>query len=397
MTQIFQKLIFAELKIAGVDLPRILNRLSDEEYRLERIYYIDELEIKLLTYYKDLPKITTLVNKMGGEVKIIGNPYFIDVFQRLKNHVILLFTALTMLFLFAFLPTRVLFLSVSGNKSVSSSEIIALSNRQGLYPGAKRKNVRSEQIKNVLINQYPTIKWAGVNTRGAEATILIEENIIHAAAGQAYPCDIVSSSDGVIQRIEVKEGTVYCREGDMVKSGDVLISGKQDVAFCTLSKEAAGEVYAFTLKNVSVISPKTECLITANRRVKHRLSLRYQNFRIKLPFSSGIPDTFCGRISEDYCLVLPGGFRLPFFLQIDSYIPYIYANSTVDESDAERILLNSARTYILDSMVAGIIKTENTQFSGNDLYYRMDGLFHCCEMIGRTKAHEIGDVYGKNN
>lgn len=397
MISFFQKLSNVEVKIIGADISGILTELCYEDILVSHTEQIDEYELVLYAYEKDIARLRQIVTKCGGEIVSFQKSLLKHSLERLNRHSIILYFLSACIFLFWFLPTRIIFIDIVGNQNLDTIPIRSVCYAEGLRPGVKRREIRSEQIKNALIGEFPQIRWAGVNTYGAHAIVSIEENANKSTEKQSVPCDIVAGSDGKIQSIEVKEGTTRFRTGDSVNAGDVLISGQMDVGLCTLNMAAAGEIYAETYRYISSLIPKTVKIISADKREMHSISFNYQNFKIKLPFSSGISGTTCGRISKEYFLRFPGGFKLPVSLIIDSYVPYESSVEELSVQTAEDDLTDFSDSFISESMVAGKIKSVNRQTSIDENIYRMDGIYCCHEMIGRTKAYEIGDVYGKNN
>ncbi len=397
MISFLTKLNYIEVKIIGAEIPRILTELCSENISVTNAKSIDEYEAVLFIRERDIPSFQTIVNRCGGEVISTKESIRYSVLQRLKGHALFIYFILALILLSSLLPSRIIFIEIIGNQKISSEQILSVCRTEGMYPGAERKEVKNEQIKNALIAQFPQIKWVGVNTHGAYAVVSIEENANDLMPKQFMPCDIVAAVDGRIQGVEVKEGEAKCRAGDEVKEGMLLISGQMDVGLCTLNKAAEGEIYAETFRGISSVIPRSVKKISSQKQAKHHVSLHFRNLKIKLWFNSGISAMTCGRISREYFLILPGGFRFPISLVVDSFTRYGCSVENLDAQSAENELMIFSDAYISESMVAGKIESVNRQNSSDDNVYCMDGIYCCHEMIGRTKAYEIGDVYGKNN
>ena len=96
---------------------------------------------------------------------------------------------------------------------------------------------------------------------------------------------------------------------------------------------------------------------------------------------------------KQYDLTLPGGFRLPIALCVDTYQSYHLAEGESEVSS----LAAFARKYLLSKMVSGQIlsSTEETQRSGGILLYK--GRYVCTESIGKVRKEQIGESNGKTN
>ena len=96
---------------------------------------------------------------------------------------------------------------------------------------------------------------------------------------------------------------------------------------------------------------------------------------------------------RQYDLTLPGGFRLPIALCVDTYQSYdlVAGESAVSSLEA------FARNYLTSKMVSGQIlsSTEKIQRSGDKLLYK--GRYVCTESIGKVRQEQIGESNGKTN
>ena len=96
---------------------------------------------------------------------------------------------------------------------------------------------------------------------------------------------------------------------------------------------------------------------------------------------------------EQYDLTLPGGFRPPIALCVDTYQSYHLAEGESEVSSLEAF----ARNYLTSKMVSGQILSsmEEIQHSGDKLLYK--GRYVCTESIGKVKQEQIGESNGKTN
>ena len=96
---------------------------------------------------------------------------------------------------------------------------------------------------------------------------------------------------------------------------------------------------------------------------------------------------------KQYDFTLPGGFRLPIALCLDTYQHFEMADSEHETSD----LKTFAHQYLKAQMVAGQIQsgTQTIQRSGDML--RLTGSYVCIESIGKVKPEQIGEANVKTN
>ena len=300
------------------------------------------------------------------------------------------------LFLALFLPTRVLFIRVEGNKSVSTNQILEAAGREGICFGASRRGIRSEEVKNALLEAIPQLRWVGVNTRGCIATIRVEE-----AVKQKNPsprtelCSIVAATDGIILSATATKGSLQCTPGQAVSRGQVLISPYRDCGICILAESAQGEILAQTLREITAVSPATVLRreAIADRQVNFSLILGKK--RINLWKGSGISGGVCGRMYEEYYITLPGGWVLPIAIGKQTLIIYRVTEDSIAMS--QDALSAYARQQMLAGTIAGSVTRESVGFHQSPGALFFTGDYLCTEMIGRVRYEQIGEQHGESN
>ena len=97
----------------------------------------------------------------------------------------------------------------------------------------------------------------------------------------------------------------------------------------------------------------------------------------------------------EYYLTLPGGFRLPVALCVQTRTVYETQSGALSQEEAETALSGFAQRYVVAQMVAGQIRQSAQSVISSDGCYRLEGSYVCEEMIGRVQQEQIGDTNGK--
>ena len=85
--------------------------------------------------------------------------------------------AAAMLLAVLYAPSRVWFVEVEGNETVPARKILLAAEECGVKFWAKSGEIRSEQVKNQILNLVPELQWAGVNFSGGLAVISVRERL----------------------------------------------------------------------------------------------------------------------------------------------------------------------------------------------------------------------------
>ena len=163
-----------------------------------------------------------------------------------------------------------------------------------------------------------------------------------------------------------------------------------------LLTRAQGEVFANTQRNISLISIPPTLQRTKIQHTNRSFSIIFRKKLINLQKGSGILDTTCVKISNNYNLRLPGDFMLPLKLCCDTIISWETAGSELTEENMQW-LLQQGRDYISGQMIAGEVIDESTQNVTTENVVKYDVRYLCKEMIGQIKKEELFCLYGKNS
>ena len=358
----------------------------------------NELTYQLSVRRSDYRNLCSLLKRRGATMEILQKRGLYWAVKSFCKRPVLVSTLMVLLLSSFYFPSRILFVTVEGNKDIPSRQILSAAEICGIRFGASRKTVRSEKVKNALLSAVPQLQWAGVNTSGCTATISVRERIREEPSQQEnYASNIIADRDGYILSATITGGTGQCQPGETVISGQVLISGYTDCGICIRTARAEGEILAETRRSIHAVMPEKYAVARPAGGNKYQISLLLGKKRINLWKDSRISDTSCGRMYEEYYVSLPGGFRLPIALCISQYTDYELLEAAVPEGEAKIQLQQFSENYVIREMVAGQILKGQQILSRYDGIYRFAGEYICTEMIGKEQRQQIGDFNGKRS
>ena len=387
-----------EAELTSADLPGSLAAISNADIVVFRLQPADDLTARLTIRRKDLVRVSELAEKRGETLRILSHRGLYWHLSGMLKRPVLLVGLLVFLALARFLPTRIFFVRVEGNSAVPEKRILEAAEESGICFGASRREVRSERVKNALLQAVPQLQWAGVNTAGCVATVSVRERPEEEKTRQETGISsIVAVRDGVILSLTATSGNPVCQVGSAVKEGQVLISGYTDCGICIQATRAEGEIFAQTSRKVLAVTVSEDCRIEERTLAGRKISLLLGKKRINLWKDSGISEGSCGRMYEEYYITLPGGFALPVAVCIERLYAYGIAASQQDAADAEGKLAAFSDRYLSGQMIAGQITGADRTFTADAGLCRMESTYICTEMIGRHKQEQIGDTNGENS
>ena len=365
------------------------------------VYYArqtGDLTLRFALRRSDYKRLQALARRRGDRASLDSRRGIYWALRTLLSRPILTGGMLLLLGLSLYLPSRVLFIQVDGNVSIPSQLIIEKAADCGIGFGASRREVRSEKMKNALLQAIPQLQWAGVNTSGCTAVISVRERTEQKTAPELNSVSsIIAARDGVIRELTVLSGNPVCKTGQAVKAGQVLVSGYTDLGICIRATHARAEVFAETQRNLHAVLPSQYSERTEIIHQEKKYSLIFGKKQINFYKGSGISDTTCVKMKTVDYLTLPGGFRLPIALVTEEWTSYDCVAVEIPQTKAEAILKEFSDRCLSVLMVAGRIDARYETVALSDGVFRQYGTYACYEMIGKTKLEENLENYGQTD
>ncbi len=360
---------------------------------LRDLKLISALELQFEMSAQQLTALTQVLEQRGDRFQIRRRTGFSGIVRNIRSRPVLLCAGIFLLFLTVFLQGRILFVQVEGNTIIPDRMILQNAASSGIHLGASRRSVRSEEVKNQLLQSIPQLQWAGVNTKGCVAVIRVRENMqAPMQDSSTLPGHLIALRDGIIRSIVTTRGTALCVPGQAVKAGQILISGYSDLGLLLRLERAEGEIIAETRRELTVLYPQKCLQRGAKTDSAYKFSLIIGKKRINLWNSSGILDTTCVKIYSQKYMTLPGGYVLPICIVKEQYDTYQWEENIAAREEAAAA--DFAQNYLLSSMYCGRIEQFGYVFTNEETVSRFDGVFQCCERIGiiSTEEQEIHHV-----
>lgn len=386
------------VEIVSADLGGLLDRLMQEKVELYDVSMSDELKALATVARRDCGTLLQICEKCGASCKIISRKGLYRYGIRLMRRPVLAAGLLVLILMTLWLPGRILFIQVEGNRLIPDREILAAAEQCGIAFGASRRQVRSEELKNALLEAMPQLQWAGVNTRGCVAVISVRERSDTAQKVNVPEYgNVVAVRDGVIVSCTATRGRLLCSPGQAVIQGQILISGYTDSGLTIRAECAEGEVYARTLRALSAVFPLMRDERAEQGNELKKIGLIIGKFRINLWKDSGISDTTCDRMYEEYYVTLPGGFRLPVAVVLERYRSWRVEEVRLEQEAGEAVLHQFGVDYLRNQMTGGQVLSRDVRIREDRDILALEGSYTCLEMIGKLKQEEIGVYNGENN
>ena len=385
------------LQLVSADIPGVLLAVSIAGIRILHSEPEDDMTIRLTIDRRDLPAVIRLTQKRGEQLSVLSRRGIYWTVRQGIRRPVLLVAVLVLLFLTLFLPTRILFVRVEGNETIPGRQILAAAEECGIRFGAAGREVRSEKVKNRLLERIAGLQWAGVNIKGCVVTISVRERRMEPTLNSAKDVSsLVAARAGLILSCTVTAGTGQCAPGQAVQQGQVLISGYTDCGLVLQATRAEGEVYAQTYRPVTAVAMSRGYRPVETGQTSRSYSLILGKKRINFANSSRICDATCGRMYKEYYITLPGGFVLPIALAVQTHICREAVPFDKDPRRLQEKLSVFAREYVSTQMISGQIDHTDTMWESADGICILRADYLCREMICKRVQERKVSINGKS-
>lgn len=259
---------------------------------------------------------------------------------------------------------------VEGNQRISSLDIVQTLEKNGYCSGKLKVAMNPRSAEAILLKQYPDMIWVGVDYEGTRMVIRIAESVLPPKMNElSLPSNsLVAKRDALVTYIAVEKGKPIVKVGDIVKKGDMLVSGKMP-----LGEEDESLYYAAAKATVrgktvySVMQTLSKKQVKKAYRDEVSKQYRFKFFDKTLPLFQtkkieGDYDSFCAI----HQLRITKLFPLPFGIEVVSKIAYDPTYYELSTQEAEDTLLSNMWKKLSQDF------DENVKILKREAYFKED-------------------------
>lgn len=215
--------------IKGYSPERFLNLCSNRKILIWNLKKTDlgyEFNISLKGYLALRP-IVRKTKTLPIIKKRFGFPFYLHRYKKRKVFFIGILLAVILVYIMSLYIWDV---EISGQYSHTEEAIVKFLQTNGVYAGKRKDKVNCQELEETLRKAYTDIGWVSAEIRGTRLLIKITEtNMPKPYVEQTEPCHIVADKDGIVTSIVTRTGTPKVKVGDVVKKGDIIVSGIVDI------------------------------------------------------------------------------------------------------------------------------------------------------------------------
>lgn len=348
---------------------------------------------------KSFRQIRPIVKKTHSEIRILerhGFPFFLyrNRYRKMYFIGIIIFAII--------LYTLSLFIwdiSLDGNYSHTESEIVKYLEDNNVRHGLLKKDIDCEEIEKMIRNKYFDITWVSAEISGTRLIIHVRENFNDfVAEEEKAPYNLISSKDAEIVSIITRSGTPMVSVGNVVKAGDMLVSGtvnttnEYDEILSTKYVNADADIYGRT---VYQYEDKIDFkYIDKQYTGKEKSSYYCYFFNEMLRFKFGkVKFDKYDTIVNDTQVRLARNFYIPIYYGKSTYKEYTEAEKIYTKDEIKKIANEHYKRYLDNLVKNGIqIIKKNVKIEFNNESCIVSGPITVIEKLGTIQPIDLNAV-----
>ena len=286
---------------------------------------------------------------------------------------------------------------ISGNERVSYSELVGLLGEAGLAVGSKIGELDVDSTETLVMLNCKDISWISINIIGTHANVQIRESGEKANDDKPLnPSNLVATRDGQIEYLELFGGNALVRYGDVVREGDILVSGVWDSNhYGIFVTRSSGKVFASTQRSFCIEVPfEYEEKIAIKTETAEKYLIFFSK-EIKVFKNAGKTGVKCDTIESVENMRYFNGDILPVGVRTVSRIIYKTEVKRYTEEQAMRIAYYRLEEAIANEIPDGQILRKSIEWEITEDKYILRCSLGCIENIARVQEFEY--VFPKGN
>ena len=179
-------------------------------------------------FRKDYEMLNILLDKTATKVVLVEKHGLPFLFAKIKKRTNLLFGLAFGTALVCIMQCFIWKVQIEGNEKVTGSQFEKFMIDEGINIPSLSTAIDCYELKDEILSAFKDISWVSIEKKGSSLRIVIKEknDVIDIKTRNLKERDLYAKNDGRIVSIVTRSGIPFVKEGDMVKRGDLLVSGE---------------------------------------------------------------------------------------------------------------------------------------------------------------------------
>ncbi len=336
-----------DLCVPGADSDRAAELLTASGADLRRLRRTERgLEFSLPLY--DCGKVTRILAARGIHIETLRERGAYALLRRFRGRIGIPIGAALLAGFLLFSENLVWSVEYKGNERVTDRVVEESLERLGFRVGAFIPSLDLDELHAKFLLENRDFAWIAVNIAGTHATVeLLEVVENEPVPDELEPHNLVAAENAVVRSLEVYRGKRCVEPGQLVREGELLVSGvietNRGITLC----HSRGSVLAEVVRNISVEIPLESEVKVATGREFVSITINILGFSVNLFDNTGNSPPTCDKILEERSVTILDGLTLPVTISYERLREYRLEAASISSEEARRLAFEELNRRIL--------------------------------------------------
>jgi similar to stage IV sporulation protein len=214
------------ITVEGINMEKLLNTLIRNKLNVYDVRRISNTKIEFKVDRKDIKAFKNIYRSSKFDVKVkqsTGLPFLARRIYKHKGMWICAIISLMMLMSTSMFVTDVY---IQAPEGIDKAHVRKELEKAGVKPGAYKKSIDRKQVRDTIMSEFNDIAYVSINVKGTNifVTVTKKDESLKEKKETNY-CNIIAKKNGIIDKVIPRSGNQVANVGDIVRTGDVLVSG----------------------------------------------------------------------------------------------------------------------------------------------------------------------------
>lgn len=273
---------YVVVRIDAKNFEKSLNLLQRKGIRMWDVVKTND-SVKFKTSLEDYKKYINIIDEIKGKaIKEKGVAFNFSKLKIRKGFAIGILILVVSLYIFTSMIWKI---EVVGTSGILTKEILEVLEENKIEAPLSKSSINIKKVEKLIYNNFEEFKFVEVYLEGSNLIVFVKEKVLEPPNfKEDQPSSIISTKNGIINKIITKSGQAVVKEGDVVYEGQTLIMGivknKNSEDFVLVSSD--GIVYAKTYYTFELKEEKKKTLTVSTNKSKSAYYLKINGKKVKI-------------------------------------------------------------------------------------------------------------------
>ncbi|MGL5642181.1 MAG: sporulation protein YqfD, partial [Paraclostridium sp.] len=214
------------ITVEGINTEVFLNTLIRNKVNVYEVKRLSNAKLEFKVDRKDIKTLKNIYRNSKYDVKVKQNMGMPFLARRIYKHKGMWICAIISLFLLMSTSLFVTDVYIQAPEGIDKTALRKELEEVGVKAGVYKKSIERKEVRDHIMSEFDDIAYLSINVKGTNifVTVTKKDESLTEKKETNY-CNIIAKKNGIINKVIPRSGNQVSNVGDIVREGDVLVSG----------------------------------------------------------------------------------------------------------------------------------------------------------------------------